>query len=494
MARLLEFDPDRRTITSSEVTKILAAALHTSERVERPAVVAADVSATVPRTAAAVAPPPVPATARPTTTAPPAVPSAPPRLPTASPRKSGASRTRAFIAAGAVVAIAGVAGAVWFTSAASGDTPEAAGLADFRDKAYAKALPKLLDAAEEDDAEARAALGRMYANGWGVERNYPEAKKWLDRAAAQGNADARCALGDMYRDGTGVEKRPDEALKRYTAAQNAACGQSGLGYMHLNGVGVPPNYDEALRWYEKAADGDDETAREALQTLQNGWVLEPLFSGAWRSMGGKDRRSEIDSLRDAGILERIGTADVRRLRRLDVDFYDKASIFELEVGRPGGQLGVLDYIRSGDRLVMIDGRAPQIHDLSASAPIRIDTIQRAIPFLRFFMGAIQGDGGIFRVIDTANDLHWLPDAPATVREPQRLPIRQLEVEPSPSGGWQARSTIGYGNAVFSARLWLKPDGMVEMTDDKAVASNLPVAVERFDEQGIRVRVEPTRKS
>jgi TPR repeat protein len=336
----------------------------------------------------------------------------------------------------------------------------------------------------------------MYANGWGVQRDVAEAKKWLDRAAGQASPEARCALADLYRDGAFGEKNYAEALTRYSAAagQGASCGQNGLGYLHANGLGVPIDYDESLRWYEVAAAKGDRVARENIDRMQTGWVLAPLFAGPWRTLSGAERRAEITNLKSAKVLEDIVAADVRRLRKLDLDFYPDAAIYELEVGRPTGKLGIFTYIRHRDRLVRVDGRSAQVHDLSARAPIRIDTIQRAISYLRFFLGAIQGDEGIFRLIDGEQDLHWLASASAEARDGRRLRIERLEVEPSASGGWRAHGTVEYSDVLFGANLWLKPDGAVEMTDDTPLGTALPVAVERFDEKGIRVLVPGHAKS
>ncbi len=48
--------------------------------------------------------------------------------------------------------------------------------------------------AERGDAKAQYALGRDYYYGYGVDRNFVEAKKWFRMAAAQGNEDAQMSL------------------------------------------------------------------------------------------------------------------------------------------------------------------------------------------------------------------------------------------------------------------------------------------------------------
>lgn len=260
--------------------------------------------------------------------------------------------------------------------------------------------------------------------------------------------------------------------------------------MYYMGYGVPESYDQAVTYYERAAAQGSETARSNLTKSLAGWVLPPLYLGAWRQVTGEERRDEIARLRRAGVIDRLGASDVRRLRRIEADFYDRATIFELEIGRANRPTGIYAYIRRGDRVVPIDGRSAQIHELSASAPIRLDTISRAITYVRFFMAAIQSrdQKGTFRVVDDASDVPWLSTATDQDRSGVAAQIFPASVTPSSSDGWQAQVAGQHGNGLFRATLWVKPDGGVEMLNDVPIGSVLPIAQERFDDQGLRVRV------
>ena len=55
---------------------------------------------------------------------------------------------------------------------------------------YATALREWTPLAEQGDPVAQHALGWMYANGKGVEKNLTEAMKWYRKAAEQGNENA----------------------------------------------------------------------------------------------------------------------------------------------------------------------------------------------------------------------------------------------------------------------------------------------------------------
>ena len=302
LLRLLEFDPARRTVTAADAVKTLSAVCRNVDRAENVVVLHEPASL------------------------PPAPPPAAPRADT-PPRRARAGPRRSMVVGGSLAAAIALGAFVWLGGDADGSDAARRGLDDFKAQNYIKALPPLTTASENGDTAARSALGRMYLNGWGVQKNLPEARKWLELAAGQRNVEAQCALGDLHLGG--LEKKYDEALKRYTAAvsQGAICGQNGLGQMHRLGLGVPPNYDEAARWYEMAAEKGDPEARTALAEMQTGWVLEPLLAGSWRQVIAKDRRDEIARLRASGAAAVEG--DVRRMRRLDLDFYENASLYEL---------------------------------------------------------------------------------------------------------------------------------------------------------------------
>jgi TPR repeat protein len=346
-------------------------------------------------------------------------------------------------------------------------------------------------------------LARMYRDGRGVERSPDEAMRWARKAADVGYYNGMCLLGNLlgarYEQARGRARpgaaAPDddarEAVRWYrkAAEDQVSCGELGLGYMYYYGYGIEASYDQAVAYYERAAAHGDETAKSNLTDAMGSWVLPPMFLGNWRQVGGDERREEIQRLRSAGIIDRLGARDVQRLRRIEIDFYDRATLFELEIARANRPNGIYAYIRRGDRVVPIDGRSAPIHEQNGSAPIRLDTMARAMEYLRFFMAAVQSaEGGTFRLVDEGRDVSWLPTASEQDRASVSGQIYPASMSPSSSGGWQAVVSAQHGTAVFRATMWVKPDGNVEMLDDRPIGSMLPIALERFDDQGLRVRV------
>lgn len=82
---------------------------------------------------------------------------------------------------------------------------------------YATALREMTPLAGQGDANAQHALGVMYDNGKGVEKNLTEAMKWYRKAAEQGNENALNNLN---------EKRDFELYTRQRYANESGTAQT----------------------------------------------------------------------------------------------------------------------------------------------------------------------------------------------------------------------------------------------------------------------------
>ena len=129
------------------------------------------------------------------------------------------------------------------------------GLAAYDSGDYATALREWEPLAEQGDTSAQINLGRMYAKGIGVPKNYKAAVKWYRLAAKQGDADAQFNLGLMLRRGQGVPKDYKAAVKWYrlAAKQGDASAHHNLGLMYVKGLGVSRDYVYAHMWWNIAA-------------------------------------------------------------------------------------------------------------------------------------------------------------------------------------------------------------------------------------------------
>lgn len=145
-------------------------------------------------------------------------------------------------------------------------------------------------AAEAGNAQAQAALGFLYLEGLGVEKNENEGVKWLRMAADQHLASAQhnlaivllrrssekkeevlglltdsaergflpsqMELGEIFYFGKfDIQADSKQAAKymKMAAEQGNPSAQNYTGIMYENGIGLEKNPSEAVRWVQKAA-------------------------------------------------------------------------------------------------------------------------------------------------------------------------------------------------------------------------------------------------
>lgn len=159
---------------------------------------------------------------------------------------------------------------------------------------HIKIVEQLINAAKKDDIPAQLVLFCLYGEGSkGVPKDEKEARHWLRKAALNGCKSARevleigtssssaqtdtedeIALGIIYYQGRGVEKDVDEAVSYFLrAAQHGdskglllmglaatkegnAAAQCYLGVFLDKGKLVPQDHEKAVKWFRMAAEQD----------------------------------------------------------------------------------------------------------------------------------------------------------------------------------------------------------------------------------------------
>ena len=165
---------------------------------------------------------------------------------------------------------------------------------------YAAAKQK---AANEGNARAQLALGALYSNGIGIEKDAAKAVYWYGKAAEQGDVDAQYALGNVYANGQGVPKDEATAVRWHqkAAAQGHSRAQFYLGVAYANGQGAAKDEAKAVHWYQEAA--------------AQGHIRAQLYLGTRYAEGRgvpKDEAKAVDWLQKAASK---GNADAQK--RLD---------------------------------------------------------------------------------------------------------------------------------------------------------------------------------
>ena len=171
------------------------------------------------------------------------------------------------------------------------------------DKArVSKAVATLSGLATGGDVTAMSKLGSHYYR----QRDYANAKLWLDKADAAGttDGDAYNDLGLMFRYGHGVKKNMTTAVIHFmkAAAQGHAEAMGMLAAMHARGDGVRKSWQQAAQWAKKAAEKDSPLGMYVYgYCLTNGFGVEKDVAGGIKLLekaAKKNNRNAMTALGD----------------------------------------------------------------------------------------------------------------------------------------------------------------------------------------------------
>jgi TPR repeat protein len=170
---------------------------------------------------------------------------------------------------------------VWMNTAAAVDLETA--LWYFERNDFVPAFLDFQILAAEGDPTAMYYMGRMYRQGYAVEKNLEEAEKWLRGGAEGGVPMAHHRLGWMYARGEiGSERDPETAVKHWKAAAKGGIGkaQSDLGVMYWNGTGIAQDLVRAYSWlYLASEEGGLSAAGQNLTNVASRMTDEEIAQG-----------------------------------------------------------------------------------------------------------------------------------------------------------------------------------------------------------------------
>jgi len=135
---------------------------------------------------------------------------------------------------------------------------------------YAKAYSLWRPLAEADDPKAQLLVGKLFAEGKGVDVNPVRAVFWLTRAADAGLVEAQYRLAQIYYEGDGVPRDLGQAIAWWekAALQGDASSLYSLARLYHTGEGVAMDLDRAEKLYQEAARRGSPSAQQGLARLQ----------------------------------------------------------------------------------------------------------------------------------------------------------------------------------------------------------------------------------
>jgi uncharacterized protein len=125
-------------------------------------------------------------------------------------------------------------------------------------------------AQENNDPKAMTMLGELYANAFGVKRDYAKAAEWYKRASDAGDREAMFALAMLKFSGNGgATADREEGTKLLASAAKLGNPKAAfnLAMLYLDGQTFPQNMQRAAELLRMAADAGNPQAQYALATL-----------------------------------------------------------------------------------------------------------------------------------------------------------------------------------------------------------------------------------
>lgn len=155
----------------------------------------------------------------------------------------------------------------WYTAAAKRGDPIALwqiGRHFAEQQDFVKARDCYRKAGEYGLAAAQSALGLLYADGLGVEKNYRLAAACFNKAAEQEDAEALHNLALLYLKGEGVRRNIQKAMLFFERAARLGvmASRTWLGLLHAQGDTGKVDLVEASKWFIAA--GADPAAQKNL--------------------------------------------------------------------------------------------------------------------------------------------------------------------------------------------------------------------------------------
>jgi len=142
-------------------------------------------------------------------------------------------------------------------------------------------IAEMRQRAEGGDCPSQCVLGLCYLYGIDVEVDYKEAFRFLSAAAEQRSSRAVLNLGRMYAQGLGIQQNIQEAIHNFeSVAKPSDSGDAfpariELGRIFSRGLGVTVDKRLALKWYSAAIEiaveneDDPDEVREARDYIED---------------------------------------------------------------------------------------------------------------------------------------------------------------------------------------------------------------------------------
>lgn len=209
--------------------------------------------------------------------------------------------------------------------------------------------------------------------------------------------------------------------------------------------------------------------KEAMALSQQ--IFHPVSSEHWVQVEEDEKQHYLEQMR---LQEKLDSSEAT-LYRCDLPFYDDFDWYDLQFLRKSPTPHAY-FVASDTSWQWLDGQSNVIHNLNASAPVKLAQ-DNLVRYLRFFCSSIYTSEGRFLVVESVDELEWREEPEPSFKQFLQAhlhPPRTDYSEQRPEQGWILSATVVYGDLIADGRFHIGYDGTVAMLDDTEIASDLPL--------------------
>ncbi len=157
-----------------------------------------------------------------------------------------------------------------------------------------------------------------------------------------------------------------------------------------------------------------------------------------------------------------------------ISFYEDVELIALFDKAWSNQRLVIYYLKHESELFRLNGTAPPIHEMNSKVPIKLNE-NNVLTYTRFFCFFIRGEEGPFYILEDAEDPVISATMDLTTQDVIAGSASPATLEgQNEQGFWLVDAVVFYSNALFKANYAVQSTGMVEMSDDELIATDLMV--------------------
>lgn len=170
------------------------------------------------------------------------------------------------------------------------------------------------------------------------------------------------------------------------------------------------------------------------------------------------------------------------VRRQSLPFYAEHDFIELVDNTKTPAL-VRRVIYQPGNFFILNWTNQPIYTANSKAPIIIND-DNAVTYVNFFFNFVKGRHGRFVLIDGPEQINWSEAPPEKGMQALRNMIKPLAVtDESDDGTINLLSFMVFKDSLFRAKVELKRDGMVSLTDEALIVEGMPIIEDVVPDEG-----------